>query len=102
MIKIYKNWGVREIFGFIITLLSVKYVILKYTPFCLPSGKAAVLTNSRIHPSPALPGARSRWLLQSSSKRHSPLDALNLGHPRFSLNQGDGLGEELKMKNRWN
>ena len=59
-----------------------------FSPFCLPSGKAAVLTNSRIHPSPALPRARRRRLLRSSSIRHSPLDALDLGHPQVSLNQG--------------
>ena len=29
MVKILKHWGVHETFGFIITLLSVKYEILK-------------------------------------------------------------------------
>ena len=68
-----------------------------FSQFCLPSGKAAVLTNSRIHPSPALVYTRAcqrlacRWLLQSSSIRPSPLDALDLGHPQLSLKQGNSL-----------
>ena len=38
-----------------------------FSPFCSPFGKAAVLSNSRIHPSPVLPKARSRWLLLAAA-----------------------------------
>jgi hypothetical protein len=61
--------------------------------------------NSRIHPisgscvHKSMPKACSRWLLRSSSIRHSPLDALDLpgdpgsdeGHPQLSLKQGNSL-----------
>ncbi len=103
MIKALKHLGVHEIFGFIITLLSVKYGILKILSILVYVKKPVgfffrrITTNGRDSPplrkaddtpSPALPRARSRRLLRSSSIRHSPLDALDLGYPQLSLNQG--------------
>ncbi len=36
-----------------------------------------------------MPKLACRWLLQSSSIRHSPLVALDLGYPQLSLNLGN-------------
>ena len=46
----------------------------------------APISGSCVHKS--MPRARSRWLLRRSSRRHSPLDALDLGYPQLSLHQG--------------
>jgi len=96
MIKNLKHRLVHRPFRFIETLLSVKYEVIKNTPFCLPFGKAAVRLKKTFSRTAGYPisgaceqahaKARSRWLLRGSSIRHSPLDALDLGHPRLSLN----------------
>jgi len=71
---------------FILTV-KMSYKCPFISPFCLPSGKAddTPISGACIQ---AHAKARSRWLLLRSSIRHSPLDALDLGHPQLSLNQG--------------
>jgi hypothetical protein len=81
--------------------------MLFFSPFCLrekavgfflrrittygrdssPSRKAddAPISGACVHK--RMPKLACRWLLLHSSIRHSPLNALDLGHPQLSLNQ---------------
>jgi hypothetical protein len=74
-------------FRFIVTLLSEKYRILKKHSLlftlresgCSYEQQDTPISGACVHK--RMPRARSRRLLRSSSIRHSPLDASDLGHP---------------------